>query len=153
MPRSYRYRKPKMSTESTVPAIYGLRNYVDMMNTLTRKVPQRIDRGRILFLLSMADFVKRVVERNAPTIRLGEKDFDYAQKLRIGLVSGASSDMDSVAIYFDGSEIELDEGSMDGKALYFQPTERSPDWVNVLMIYGPWPAIWFLFLWREYMRE
>lgn len=140
MAKRYRYRKPKMSTMSSVPAIYGLHSYVDMMNTLVRDVPKRIDRGRMLFLLSMSDFVRRAVERRAPDIRLGQKTVSYAEHLRIGIVDGAPSDHDSVVIYFDNQTLLLDADNMDGKALYFQATQESPKWVNVLMIYGPWPA-------------
>jgi len=53
-------------------------------------------------------------------------------------VGGASDDV--VAIYFDNQAVTLEEGGMEGKALYFQATERSPEIVNVLMLYGPWPA-------------
>lgn len=139
MAKRYRYRKPKMATMSTEPAIYGLHEFVETMNTLTQKVPQRMVRGRMLFLIAMADFVRRSVRRRAPEIKVGSSDFPYAEYLRIGIVDGAPDDQ-SVAIYFDDQQLKLEETSMDGKALYFQPTPESPKWVNVLMVYGPWPA-------------
>lgn len=129
-----------MSTMSTVPAIYGLHDYVDMMNTLTRDVPKRIDRGRQLFLLAMAAFVQREVARRAPDIKMGKQEFPYAEHLRIGIVDGASSDEDAVVIFFDNQKVVIDTDNMDGKALYFQATNRSPKIVNVLMMYGPWPS-------------
>lgn len=129
-----------MATQSTVPAIYGMHEFVDTMNTLTQDVPKRIKRGRMLFLLSMASFVRKTVQSSAPDVKMGDKNFPYAEYLRIGLVQGAESDMDSVAIFFDNKKVVLEEGTMDGKALYFQPTRMSPKWVNVLMVYGPWPA-------------
>jgi len=126
--------------ESTIPAIYGLHSFVKTMNTLTRDVPKRIERGRMLFLLAMAAFVRREVERRAPDVRIGKHMFPYAENLRIGIVDGASSDMDAVSIYFDNQKLMLDVDNMDGKALYFQSTDQSPKWVNVLMTYGPWPS-------------
>jgi len=140
LPKRYRYKKPKMAVESTVPGIYGMHEFVDTMNTLTRKVPKRIERGRILFLLSMASFVRNVVARRAPDIKMGSKQFPYAEHLRIGLLSGTEGDMDAVAIFFDNKTVVLEKGDMDGKALYFQATDQSPKWVNTLMLYGPWPA-------------
>jgi hypothetical protein len=128
-----------MATNSTVPAIYGLREYVDTMNTLTHEIPERLVRGRTLFLLSVADSVRKAVMSRAPDIEMGNKMFPYAEHLRIGIVDGVS-DEEAVAIYFENQSLVLDATSMDGKALYFQPTARSPAWVNVLMIYGPWPS-------------
>lgn len=140
MPKKYKYRKPRTATVSTVPAIYGMRGFVDMMNTLTQDVPKRLVRGRTLFLLAMAETVRQEVVRRAPNVEMGGQMFPYAEHLRIGIVDGASDDEEAVAIYFENQSLVLDAGNMDGKALYFQPTARSPKWVNVLMVYGPWPS-------------
>lgn len=139
MPKSYKYRKPKMSTVSTVPAIYGLREYVNTMNLLTKEMPKRLEKGRLLFLLSVVGVVRDEVVRLAPEIEVGNKMLPYAEYLRIGIVDG-TSDEQAVAIYFENDKLVLDTDTMDGKALYFQATERSPKWVNVLMVYGPWPS-------------
>jgi hypothetical protein len=140
LPQKYTYRKPKMTGgPSTTPSIYGLREYVKTMNTLVNEMPKRIDRGRRLFLISMADFVRRTVQKLAPEIDVGGEPFPYAKHLRLALVEGVR-DQDAVAIFFENQAMVLNQENMEGQALFFQPTRESPKWVNVLMLYGPWPS-------------
>lgn len=139
MPKKYRYHKPRLSTMSSVPAIYGMRSWVDMMNLMVFDMPKRVDRGRELFLLEVARIMVETIQRHAPEIKINGEMKDYSKNLAIGIVDG-DDDMDAVAIWVEGSTLKIDEKNIKGKALYFQATRKSPKWVNVLMVYGPWPS-------------
>ena len=137
MPRNYRYKKPRLSMSSPVPAIYGMRSWIDALNMMSKDVPKRIPIGRTLFLQFLAEKLKASVSQNAPDIKLGSEDYPYAKDLRLALVSGGKLN-EMVAVYLEGETKEL-EGPENGKALYFVATQGSPEWVQVLMVYGPWP--------------
>jgi len=139
MVKRYKYKKPRTATVSTVPAIYKMREMVEEMNMLANEMPKRVARGRELFLLAAANTVRKSVLQKAPDIEIGGVEFDYATEMRIVIVDG-SDDEDAVAIYFKGQENTLNEATMNGRALYFQAKQGSPEWVETLMVYGPWPS-------------
>lgn len=120
--------------------MYGLRDYVKTFNLMAKDIPRRMQRGRQLFLLSIAGMVRDSVKSMAPEIKMGEHGYDYKEHLKIALVGGDVDGMDAVAIFFDNEQVVLSQDNMDGKVLYFRPTEKSPKWVNTLMVYGPWPS-------------
>jgi len=140
MAKRYRYEQPSRAKGSPVLSMSAMRDYVATMNLLVHKFPQRMEKGRELFLLAMAEQVRSEVQRFAPEIKFGESEIPYAQDLRIAIVDGADNDMESVAIYFEGKEVALTAETADGKALFFRPKQGSPKWVDVLMMYGPWPS-------------
>lgn len=140
MAKKIRFKKPRISTNSPVLGMFGLRSYVKTFNLMAKDMPKRMQRGRQLFLLSVGGMVRDSVQRLAPEIDMGDEGFEYKEHLKVALVSGEVDGMDAVAIFFDNAKVKLSSENMDQKVLYFQATERSPEWVNVLMVYGPWPA-------------
>ena len=139
MAKTYRYHPPKISTNSPVPAIFGLRDYVDMMNLVVNDMPGRTERGRQLFLLALAKIVRENIQRGAPEIQSGDKQVDYARDLRIAIVDGAG-DGEAVAIYFESKKNEITKETIDENVLFFKPLMGSPKFVGVLERFGPWPA-------------
>lgn len=138
MPKQYKFKKPKTSNFSTVPAIYPSRATIKAMN-LAAKMPGRVDRGRELFLMAMANLFRKEVQRKAPKVDIGGTETDYARDLKIAIVSGVR-DSESVAIYFENADAELTEDRAGNTALFVRATSGSPKWVNVLVRFGPWPA-------------
>jgi hypothetical protein len=139
VPKKYKFKKPRLSASaSTVPAIYPSFDSVKDMNIATQ-MPTRVDRGRVLFLLAMANLLRKEVQKRAPKIDIGGKETDYSKQLRIALLGGVK-DSDAVAIYFEHAVAELTEKRMGDTALFIRAKSGSPEWVNVLVRFGPWPA-------------
>jgi hypothetical protein len=138
VPRKYKYRRGKSSTVSTVPQIYALEQTIENMNIMC-EMPMRLERGRMLFLLSMANLMRKEIQKRAPEVDIGGETVDYARDLRIAIVSGVK-DQESVAIYFEHAEAELTEDRMGNTALFVRAVSGAPEWVNVLVRFGPWPA-------------
>ena len=93
----------------------------------------------MLFLLAMANLVRKEIRKRAPKVQVGDEDMDYAKDLRIAIMSGMEN-ADSVAIYFEHAEAELTEDRMGNTALFVRANSSSPEWVKVLVRFGPWPA-------------
>lgn len=138
MAKRYRYKKPKLSTSSPMPRIFGQRSFIESLNLLSREVPERAETGRYLFLQYIAERFRDTLEENAPDIKIGSTAYSYAKDLRIALVTGDPK-MEIVAVYLESDDVPevVPDG---GVALYFVPKQGSPPWVNTLMVYGPWPA-------------
>lgn len=139
MPSKYKYKKPRMSTVSSVPAIYFDRNSIRNMNELKFQMPKRLPRGRELFLLEIASILREEVKNKAPEVIIGGEEVDYAKDLRITILNGVD-DMEAVAIYFDTVFVKLNNRNVDSTVLFISSIGGSPKWVSVLAKYGPWPA-------------
>jgi hypothetical protein len=137
MAKKYRYRKPKLSTSSPSPAIYGMREYIETMNLLSNAMPERMVKGRLYFLMFISERFKKRLEQNAPDIKMGSDEYPYAKDLRIAILKGAEV-AEAVAVYVDSQEVPLVDAD-GGKALYFLAKQGSPEWVQTMMVYGPWP--------------
>lgn len=135
-----RYERPRLSTMSPTPTSYNLASTVALYNDVVAHLPERVERGRGLFLRMMAGFLRRRLQQRAPDVTLHGKERDYAEDLRIAVVSGAPDDMDVLAIYLDSTTAVLSEGEAGRTALYVLPHRQSPGWVTVLTKWGPWPA-------------
>lgn len=135
-----RYQRPKLATMSPTPTSYNLAQTVAVYNDVIAKLPERVERGRALFLQMMAGLLKQKVQQRAPRILMNGKEMKYAEDLRIALVSGAPDDMDAMAIYLDSTTAVLTEEAAGRTALYVLPHRKSPGWVEVLTKWGPWPA-------------
>lgn len=138
-PKTVKYNRGRTSTMSASPSLYNLRKTVDEWNRVIRYLPERVDRGRELFLLEMARILVERVRALAPEIRTNGVMQKYAEDLRIGILDGGQ-DEDAVAIYFEGKWSRVSEGAKGNTVLYVQPHKGSPKWVEVLRKYGPWPA-------------
>ena len=108
------------------------------MNIMTQ-MSGRVDRGRMLFLLAMANLLRKEIQKRAPEVEIGQEETDYAKDLKIAIVGG-TKDMESVAVYFESAEAELTEDRLGNTALFVRANSSSPQWVNVLVRFGPWPA-------------
>jgi hypothetical protein len=96
--------------------------------------PDRMERGRQLFLLALARVLRAEVQALAPTI----SGMPYAEQLRIGTLGGVSGD--AVAIYFEGQLEELTVGERATTLLWVEPS--SGDRVaEVLAAWSPWPPL------------
>ncbi|MFA4971303.1 MAG: hypothetical protein WC683_01735 [bacterium] len=113
---------------------------METYNRVVAHLPERVDRGRYLFLLSLAGFLRDRLRAHAPEVHLNGTDQRYAEDLRIALVQGGDQDEDAVAIYFAHQTAVLAEGQAPRSALYVRPHSASPGWVSVLTRWGPWPA-------------
>lgn len=125
-------------TMSSVPMLYPLRDTVKNMNVLAQ-VPDRLDRGRELFLLALAEMFRREIQNRAPEIDIGGDEVDYSKELRIAIVDG-TEDTEAVAVYFECAKTTLTEQRMGNTALFFKSKTGSPQWVSVLSRFNPWPA-------------
>lgn len=125
---------------STEPAFYNLPETVETYNRVIGKLPERIDRGRYLFLLMMAGFLRDRIKIHAPDVYINGESKKYAEDLRIALVSGTDTDADAVAIYFENERSVLTEDQVGRTALFVRAHPMSPGWVDVLTKWGPWPA-------------
>ena len=139
MAKKTRYKKPPLSTVSTVPVFFLDRQTVEEFNLVRIELPERLDRGRQLFLLGMAEILRREVQARAPKIKIGSEEMDYAKDLKIAIVDGVK-DADAVAVYFEASTTKLTVKRIEETVLFFRPVQDSPEWVDVLRLYGPWPA-------------
>lgn len=139
MRKRYKYKKPtNLGTVSPVPFIYLTPEAIETMN-IVNEIPNRLERGRELFLLEMASIIRDKVRDKAPPIKMGDETVDYAEQLRIGLVSGVA-DEQAVVIYLEGTTTIVGEEQMGNTVLFIRNTQNSPLWVGVLARYGPWPA-------------
>jgi hypothetical protein len=139
--KKLRFQRPRLSTMSPTPTCFNLANTVETYNEVVAKLPARVERGRYLFLVTMAGFLRDRLRQRAPDVMLHGKERSYAEDLRLAVVSGAPDGMDMVAIYFDSETATLTEGEAEHTALYVLPHRTSPGWVNVLTKWGPWPAM------------
>ena len=138
--KKVKYQRPKLSTMSTEPAFYNLPETVETYNRVIGKLPERIDRGRYLFLLMMAGFLRDRIKVHAPDVYINGEERKYAEDLRIALISGTDTDTDAVAIYFENERSVLTEDQVGRTALFVRAHPMSPGWVDVLTKWGPWPA-------------
>lgn len=111
------------------------RKVTEFMNTHQ----ERVERGRVLFLVEMANYLRRSIQKTAPTIKIGDQDLDYAKGLKIALIEGVD-DMDALSIYHDEVVAKMSEDKLSQSALFFRKHGSSPGWVDTLIAYGPWPA-------------
>ncbi len=135
-----KYKRPKLATMSTEPAFYNLPETVEHYNNVVAKLPERVERGRYLFLLMMAGFLRDRIKLHAPDVYINGESKKYAEDLRIALIQGTDDDMDAVAIYFENQTSVLTEDQVGRTALYVRAHPMSPGWVSVLTRWGPWPA-------------
>lgn len=133
------YRRPPLSTKSPVPVFFNTRSTVGVMNNVVAKLPERVERGRLLLLLHMAGFLRDRIIALAPDVVIGGEEQDYAKDLRISLIP-SGRDEDSVAIYFANERVVLNESTQARMVLYVRPLAGAPEWVSTLERYGPWPA-------------
>lgn len=138
--KKIRFHRARLSTMSPTPTCYNLAKTVETYNNVIAKLPERVERGRALFLLMMAGFLRNRLKQRAPDIMLNGQERDYADDLRIAIVSGAGNDADIVAIYLASTTAILTEGDAGRTALYVLPHRQAPGWVDVLTKWGPWPA-------------
>ncbi len=137
--KTLRYRPPRLSTESPVPAIFMTRKHIKMYNEMVSDALDRADWGMMLFLLEVANIVRSKVQQLAPDLLVGKEKVSYADDLRIALLHVEKSNV-AVAIYLDSRSFKVSEKDVDKLALFFQPKHGSPEWVDVLRHYGPWPS-------------
>jgi hypothetical protein len=138
--KKVKYKRPKLATMSTEPAIYNLPETVETYNRVIGKLPERIDRGRCLFLLMMTGFLRDRIKIHAPDVYINGEERKYAEDLRIALVNGTDKDEDAMAIYFENERSVLTEDQVGRTALFVRAHATSPGWVDVLTRWGPWPA-------------
>ena len=138
--KKVKYQRPKLSTMSTEPAFFNLPETVETYNRVIGKLPERIDRGRYLFLLMMAGFLRDRIKIHAPDVYINGEEKKYAEDLRIALIQGTGADEDAVAIYFENERSVLTEDQVGRTALFVRAHPMSPGWVDVLTKWGPWPA-------------
>lgn len=138
--KKVKYKRPKLATMSTEPAFYNLPETVETYNQVIGKLPERIDRGRYLFLLMMAGFLRDRIKIHAPDVYINGEEKKYAEDLRIALIQGTGKDEDAVAIYFEHERSVLTEDQVGRTALFVRAHAMSPGWVDVLTRWGPWPA-------------
>ncbi len=140
MGKKLKFRRPPLSTGmSPIPCMYGLRSYVENYNTLVMEVPKRIERGRQLVLLQAANVLRKKVQALAPDLPQGDSKYDYSRHLKVALLDGTDDD-NAVALYFDDISAEFTQDAQGRTTLFYRRLPNSPDWVDVLIKYGPWPA-------------
>jgi len=130
----YKRRSIKSARMSTMPYVNFTSEGAKALNEWKSEYPKRMAKGRLLMLLSMADFVIHEVQMKAPVI----DGYDYAKDLVVVGVEG--TDMDAVAIVLKSTTRKLIKREAKDSILYLKPVEGSPRWVYVLMKYNPWPA-------------
>jgi len=128
------------ATMSTTPCFFNLQGTVSTFNNVVAHLPERVERGRYLFLLCMAGFLRGRLQAHAPEVLINGVATEYAQGLRIALLQGAGTDADAVAIYLANEHTALTEAQVERTALYVRAHRTSPPWVGVLTRWGPWPA-------------
>jgi hypothetical protein len=134
------YRRPKLATMSPTPCCYNTQETVERYNTTISKLVDRVDRGRSMFLLMMAGFLRDRIKLHAPDVYINGEERKYAEDLRIALVQGTAQDEDAFAIYFEHERSVLTEDQVGRTALFVRAHPQSPGWVDVLTRWGPWPA-------------
>lgn len=137
--KKLRFKPPRISTVSPVPAIFMTRKHVKMYNEMVQTALDRAEWGLMLFVLAAAEIVKTKVQQLAPDIRVGKESMPYAEDLRIALLNVDKGNV-AVAIYLDSKSFKVSEKDVEKIALFFQPLHGSPEWVGVLQQYGPWPS-------------
>lgn len=135
MSPKYKSRRPKLSSASPIPVMWLTEATAEKFNEIADVWPKRVERGRQLFLLEMAGFLRKEVQKKAPEIA----GLDYAKSLKIAAVHGIK-DMDAVAVYFEEQKRKLDFEADVNTLLFFSSKPGSPEWVSVLTQYGPWPV-------------
>lgn len=131
-------RKLRASRVGTVPVMRPTSETVRTMKDM-QKWPDRMDRAMLLFMLDVSNYLRKILVDLAPDVQVEGKEKNYAEDLRIAILEQGEGHA-SIALYFEGSQSVLTEEKLDQTVLYFRSTPMSPDWVQVLTRYGPWPA-------------
>lgn len=133
--------KPIRSTQnaSTILQVGFSEKTIRLMREIETEWPKRLRMARGFFLLDVGGYMMGRVMELAPEIEIGGESKEYAKDLRIGLLE-EGSDEDVIAIYLDGKTAEITKDDKGKTVLYFRAHNGSPDWVSVLIRYGPWPA-------------
>ena len=118
MAKKVRYKKPRLSTESTQPVFWMDRKAIKTLNTVKNDIPRRLARGRELFILKMAEILRGEVQKKAPEIKLGSEDVDYSESLKIAILDGVD-DAEAVAVYFETSTAKLTVKRLEETVLFF----------------------------------
>ena len=135
-------RKPLKSTSnaSTIIQVGLSKETIQLMHDIEKEWPKRFDEARLFFLLDVGKYMLEEVQRRAPDIEIGAEQKAYAKDLRIGLLEEGDGE-DVIAIYLEGYKEEIKYSKAVKTVLYFKPNNASPEWLYVLMRYGPWPAM------------
>jgi hypothetical protein len=110
-----------------------------LMDDMRKVWPERIREARRYFLLDIANYMRNELVLRKPTMRIGDKQWEYAKELIIGILEEAR-DSDSIAIYLKSEKEKIAQINMTSTLLYFSTKKDSPQWVSVLIKHGPWPA-------------
>jgi hypothetical protein len=124
---------------STLIQFVPTRETQQLIEDMRKVWPERIREARKYFLLDIANYMRNELILRKPTMRIEDKQWEYAKELIIGILEEAK-DFDSIAIYLKSEKEKITKMSMSRTLLYFSPKKNSPMWVSVLIKYGPWPA-------------
>lgn len=135
-------RIPRIRTKKVPLAKIQIRpskNTAKLIEQMKGTWQRRAEEAQHYFLLDVAYFLLREVQDRAPEILIGGENVDYAKELRIGILED-SGDVDHLAIYLDKRSAQITQEVAGSMVLYFKAHSSSPEWVDVLIKHGPWPA-------------
>ena len=124
---------------STIPVMQLDKESLKLMDDMKRKWPKRLEEARVFFLLDVAKYMLKAVQEHNVSIDSGGEPWKYADDLMLGVLDSGEG-QDVVAIYLDGATAKITNESAENTVIYFQVHRGSPEWVNVLREFSPWPA-------------
>jgi len=133
-------KKQKTTKEaSTLIQFIPTKETQQLIEDMRKVWPERIREARKYFLLDIANYMRNELILRKPTMRIEDKQWEYANELKIGILE-ETKDVDSIAIYLKSVKEKITKINMSRTLLYFSTKKDSPMWVSVLIKHGPWPA-------------
>lgn len=139
MPRRYRsakYRKPPLSTYSSIPVIWMTPETVNLWNQWIQ-APDRLERGMELVTMEACKIVHEEIVAKAPDLA----DALYPKRLKVSLLDGSEGFI--VVIWFEDTQRDSDGATESDTAYLIELRDDSPRYAQVLAKWGPWPADMF----------
>lgn len=129
----------KKSKASTVVQFVLTNNSSEFIGDAKKNWIKRANEARKFFLLDIAGYFRKGLILKGVSLKVGDKKWEYARDLRIGILE-ESKNKDVIAIYAHSVKEKITIDNKMKTVLYFRPRKDSPEWVYVLIKWGPWPS-------------
>lgn len=109
------------------------------LENMMKNYKHHIGESRIYFIIDVASYLIDKLKVLNPIVKSDGKEWKYANDLKLAILDENENDV-VLAVYLESRDLVIDEEISKNTVLYFKKLSKSPEWVNVLINHGPWPA-------------